>query len=162
MIYKQGPQKRVSSIASIFQRRQSIYPSSPSEEGSHRRIKQAMTLERSKHRAQSLIGASLPLASLPTKLITKSFGAKSRRQKSPSARKAKGRKVLTCEEPKAEKFLRAKSLRQQNRTRRYLNKNLVCEDLKLHRRHVKIHRPHKPSEGGWRFKEPEYARMRHR
>ena len=52
------------------------------------------------------------------------------------------------EKTKAEKSLGAKSLRQQNHMRRYLNKNLVCEDLKLHRRHVKIHRPRKPSEGG--------------
>ena len=71
----------------------------------------------------------------------KSFSAKSLRQKSLSARKAKCRKIITCKETKAEKSLRAKSLRQQNHMRRYLNKNLVCEDLKLHRRHVKIHRP---------------------
>ena len=43
-------------------------PLRQSEEGSHRRNLQAIALERSKHGAQSQVGASLPLASLPKKL----------------------------------------------------------------------------------------------
>ena len=43
-------------------------PLRQSEEGSHRRETQAITLERSKHEAQSQLGTSLLLASLPEKL----------------------------------------------------------------------------------------------
>ena len=43
-------------------------PLRQSEEGSHRREEQALMLERSKHEAQSRLGASLLLASLPKKL----------------------------------------------------------------------------------------------
>src|SRR6185369_2951564 len=43
-------------------------PLCQSEEGSHRRKTQAITLERSKHEAQSRLGTSLLLASLPEKL----------------------------------------------------------------------------------------------
>ena len=63
-------------------------PLRQSEEGSHRREVQAITLERSKHEAQPRLRASLLLASLPEKL-TKSRRMKAKGGKSCRA-KAEG------------------------------------------------------------------------
>ena len=66
--YKQGPHKRVSKEQARCKGAEASIPLHQSEEGSHRCEVQAITLERSKHEAQSRSGASLLLASLPKKL----------------------------------------------------------------------------------------------
>ena len=85
MKYKQGPHKRVSKEQARCKGAEASIPLRQSEEGSHRREVQAITLERSKHEAQPRLRALLLLASLPEKLTKsrrmKAKGGKSYRAK---------------------------------------------------------------------------------
>ena len=85
MKYKQGPYTTVSKEQVRWKGAEASIPLRQSEEGSHRREVQAITLEKSKHEAQPRLTASLLLASLPKKLTKfgrmKAKGGKSCRTK---------------------------------------------------------------------------------